>query len=803
MTDAKSEADLGWRALVEHLVSRCHTNRGAARAAELGPLQNQEEATVRQAEIGEARGLQDRGEALSFGGICDVAPALDRSAKGGVLDPDALCDIASTLLAALRLRRHILSRATVLPRLAGHALLLAELPEVTGPISDSFDEQRKLRDNASPALSGLRQRVAHLLGELGRRTDSLLNEPHIAPHLQDRFVTQREERYVVPVRADARTRVRGIVHGVSASGATVFVEPDEIIELNNRLKLAHLEVEEEERRILTELSQAVERAAPRIQSTLDILADLDLIDAAARLSVDLRAQPVNLGHSALDLRNARHPLMVLAGVKVVPNDIVLPQGGTLIISGPNAGGKTVALKLTGLFLLMARAGLHLPVQEGSALPWFTEVLTDVGDDQSLEKNLSTFSAHIHNLRRFLEKSGPATLVLLDEIAVGTDPTQGAALAQGMLEALAAAGATVLVTTHYDRLKALGQAGPPFFNASVGYDLERLAPTYRLHLGIPGASLALSVAARLGLPQTIVERANALLAPEQGGLDTLLQALGNERERLEALRREALEMRAEAKSQAEQATELKKQAQATLARARQQAHDEAIDALRTARRELLETRSALKAQAQRLREQSEPDKAAPEELSRLKRRIDALSSEVAAQAPPKQGPVGRAPRADELHIGARVYVPRLGGIGTVMSDCVRDKVVVQVGALRLNVDRNELLLPEAIGHGEGRQAPSPQLSPLVAAASPIPPRTPDATLDLRGERAHIAIARAEKFLDDALRESRPAVFLLHGHGTGVLRQALRSHFASFPGVRKMRAADPGDGGDGVTLLELDV
>lgn len=334
----KTEADLGWAQLVAALVSRCHTQRGAALAQAIAGLATALESLTRQLEISEARGLQDRGEPLAFGGVCEVSEALERSAKGGTLEADALCDIASTMLGALRLRRHVLSRAAELPKLALHAFNLAELPEVTGPITDAFDEHRHLRDGASPALGGLRSRVSHLLSELGRRTDGLLNETHIAPHLQDRFVTQREGRYVVPVRADARTRVKGIVHGTSASGATVFVEPEEIIDLNNRLRLAQLEVEEEERRILAELSLAVERAAPRIKSSLEILAHLDLIDAGARLSVDLRAQPVALGGETIDLRNARHPLMVLSGIQVIANDLLLPRGGTLIISGPNAGG---------------------------------------------------------------------------------------------------------------------------------------------------------------------------------------------------------------------------------------------------------------------------------------------------------------------------------------------------------------------------------------------------------------------------------------------------------------------------------
>lgn len=800
--------DLGWPSLLEHLATRCHTIRGAALARGLQPLSGVEAAHRRQAEVAEARSLQDRGEPLSFGGIYDVQTALDRSAKGGVLDPDELVELGSTLLGSTRLRRHILTRAGDLPNLLPIASDLAELPEVTGPISDAFDEQRKLKDSASPALGGLRSRVNHLLADLGRRTDGLLSEGHIAPYLMDRFVTQREERYVVPVRADARTRVRGIVHGTSASGATVFVEPEEIIDLNNRLKLAQLEVAEEERRILAELSLRIEQAAPRIAQNLSVVAVLDLIDGCAKLATDLRASSVTL-HPAdakearIDLRNGRHPLMVLAGTNVIPNDVVLPSRGTLIISGPNAGGKTVSLKLTGLCVLMSRVGLPLPVQEGSSLPWFDDVLTDVGDDQSLEKNLSTFSAHIHNLRRFLAAAKPATLVLLDEIAVGTDPEQGAALAQAVLEALAHAGATVLVTTHYDRLKSLGSTGAPFANASVGYDLAKLAPTYRLHLGIPGASSALPVAERLGLPARIVGRAQELLTDAHSGLDRLLQTLATERERSEAARREAEEHRAEAKRQAEQAATLRQEAQIALRKARQQAHDEAIDALRSARRQLLDARDEARGLTKRLQE-AEKEQGLNGDLQRLQKRVDSASHDVAALAPPREAPAGRAPQEQDLTAGTRVYVPRMGAVGSVASDCVRGKVIVQIGSLRVNVDVADLVLPDAHGRIPARSAQSPQgpLVSIVTAESPVPPRTPDATLDLRGERAHIAIARAEKFVDDALRESRSAVFILHGHGTGILRQAIRTHFAAFPGIRRVRSADSNDGGDGVTVLELD-
>ncbi len=814
----KTVADLSWQTLLHKLGERCHTTRGRVLATTLPLLGTIEEARMRQREVSEAKALQDAGEPLPFGGISDVRAFVERSQKAGVLAPDELTEIGRTLGAGQRLRRHILSRTTRLPSLFVHAEPIAELPEVAGPISDSFDDHGALRDSASPALRGLRQRVQQLLQDLSRRTDSLLGESHIEPYLQDRFVTQREERYVVPVRADARTRIRGIVHGTSASGATVFVEPEEIIELNNKLKLAQLEVAEEERRILAELSMLVEQSAPRVLRNLELLAYLDLIDAGAKLASELRAHPVELYETTtnpdeatrIDLRNGRHPLMLLSGVQVVPNDVVLPAGGALVISGPNAGGKTVALKLTGLCVLLARAGLHVPVQEGSRLPWFDKVLSDVGDDQSLEKNLSTFSAHVLNLCEFLRQADPHTLILLDEIAVGTDPEQGAALAQAVLEGLVERGATVLLTTHYDRLKAMAADSPRFHNASVGFDLKELRPTYKLHLGIPGPSSALPVAERLGLPHKLIDRAQSLLQHGQSSVDRLMQTLADERERTETMRADAERLRRIAQSEAAEARRAHDEARIELQKARRKAHDEAIQTLQAARRELSDMKTALRAARHKIEDANGSNQDAPaKELQSAQRRLDELSHAVRGLTPAKAGPAGRVPSEDELRMGTRVYVARLGASGVVASDMAKGKVVVQVGALRLTADVGELLLvdgsqPERPALPQRAPRPKNLAAPLLmsVAAPIVPPRTPDATIDLRGERLPVAVARTEKFVDDALRESRPAVFILHGHGTGILREALREHFAGFPGVRKLYPAGQGDGGDGVTVLELD-
>ncbi len=387
--------------------------------------------------------------------------------------------------------------------------------------------------------------------ELERALERLLDASDVAPHLQDRYFTQRDDRYVLPIRVDGRSRVRGLVHGSAQSGQTVFVEPEALVELNNRLKLAEWEVLEEERRILEELSAEVEAQMSAIQINLEVLAHLDLVDACARLAIDLRATPPELAAAdeALDLRRARHPLIELAGRRCVPNDIVLPAGHALVISGPNAGGKTVALKIAGLLSWMAKTGLHVPAQEGSCLPIFDVVRCDVGDAQSLERDLSTFSAHVQTLLGDLAAAKPGVLVLLDEIAGGTDPGEGAALAQAVLEALVETGAMVIATTHYDRLRLLPTADSRFINASVGFDLERLQPTFTLTIGIPGGvGGAGGRAAPSGSTARSVIARQTLSGEGPRGLEQLLlQDLEAERAKLSAARERAEAEAEEARS----------------------------------------------------------------------------------------------------------------------------------------------------------------------------------------------------------------------------------------------------------------
>jgi DNA mismatch repair protein MutS2 len=582
----------------------------------------------------------------------------------------------------------------------------------------------------------------------------------------------------------------------------LFVEPQRFVELNNRLKIAAGEGADEERRILTELSLQVGREVDAILASLDVAEELDVLDGAARLADDLHAAPPVIGEVAgpLALVAARHPLMALSERTCVPNDIHLPAGATLVVSGPNAGGKTVALKTAGLAALCVRAGLHVAAASDSQVPWFRAVHTDIGDDQSLERDLSTFGAHILRLRETIADADEATLVLIDEVAVGTAPEQGAALAQAVLEALADRGARAIVTTHYERVKAIAGADARFRNASVGFDRETMQPTFRLHIGTPGSSGALYVARRLGLPEAVVTRAEELLGAPRASVDDLLAeiadqraVLAQERARVAALEREA--------AQAHRAAELaQKSAAEREAKLRAGAYGDAVAALRRARDELDELRSGLK-------------KRRVVVAAEARQQVERLAQEIARNAPPPPPAVGAPPTAAVLVPGTRVFVASLGRVGEVMEAPRRGKVVVEVGAVRTIVPVEGLRLdstPRRVRSApakpsarvpRGRAREDDSTGPIQDDA--LPARSVDNTLDLRGERVDDALAQVDRFLDESMLAVRDVVVIIHGHGTGALRNALRQHIKQHPALKRWRAGTPQEGGDGITVAWLDV
>ncbi|HEY1554980.1 MAG TPA: Smr/MutS family protein [Kofleriaceae bacterium] len=819
MIAAKTLEDLDWATLVAHWAKRCATRRGAAVVGAL--FETIDDARVRAAEIREARDLRARAAAMPLGGITDIAAAIERVRKAAALDAPELVAVASTGRSLARLRGHLREHAEHAAKLAARAADIADLGHVFHPILEAFDADGRLVDHASDALGPLRRAATSLKAQLEKRMEAALADERFAPYLQDQYYTQREDRYVLPVRTDGKGFVRGIVHGTSGSGQTLFIEPEEIVDLNNRLKLAEAEIADEERRIYVKFSGWIAEEADAFARGLAASETLDTIAAAAILADDLvAAEPILDDAPRIALLHARHPLMLLAERRCVANDVTVAAGQTLVVSGPNAGGKTVALKTVGLAAVMARAGLHLPAESGSAIGWFPAIVTDIGDAQSLENDLSTFSGHVVNLRELLAHAAPGMLVLVDEIAVGTDPEQGAALAQAVLEALAARGATALVTTHYERLKALGASIPPgeasspgsllgdtrFANASVGFDLERMAPTFKLHLGVPGSSGALAVARRTGLPEQVVERARELLGGGGARVDDLLASVADQRRRLEEERAALLAELEAAEAERAAAITQRDQTRARYEKQTAREHGDAVAALRTARREIEELRRELRAKAAAAN-------ATPDDVRAANRRLVAPGAAVAQHEPRRKLPPGSPATREQLVPGTPVIVPKLGRCEVAAAPGDDGKVEVRLGRMHATVAIADVLLDShrAARAAERQRAeaapPEKPEGPSVVLVDGVPAggrataRTIDSTVDIRGQRVDEAVANVDRFLDESLLANRDTAFIVHGHGTGALRQAVRSHLGAHRAIETFRAGEQSEGGDGVTVAFL--
>ncbi len=832
----KTLDDLGWPTYVVHWVKRCATARGAAAVRGFvmfgagdgagEPGGGIAAARERAHEITEARGLAARDARLPLGGISEIAAAIGRVRKAAALEAAELVAVASTGQALGRLRGHLREHAEVAPRLAARGAAIADLGHVYLPILEAFGPDGRLVDHASDALGPLRRALAAIRAQLEKRMGALLADERFSPYLQDAYYTQREDRYVLPVRTDGKGFVRGIVHGTSQSGQTLFIEPEEIVELNNRAKLAEADVLDEERRILIKFSGWVAEEADAFDAALAAAETLDVIASAAVIADDIvAAEPIIDEAPRIGLLHARHPLMLLGERRCVANDVTVAAGTALLISGPNAGGKTVALKTVGLAALMVRCGHHVTAESGSAMGWFPDIRTDIGDAQSLEHDLSTFSGHMVQLRELLATAGHGSLILLDEIAVGTDPEQGAALAQAVLEALAARGVTGIVTTHYERLKALGATDPRFANASVGFDLARLEPTFKLHLGAPGSSGALAVARRMGIAHEVVDRARDLIGSHGARVEELLASVADQRRRIEEERAALL---AELEDAEADRAALRAHRERTIARYEKQtraAHGEAVAALKAARREIEEIRRDVKARAAVAEAPPTMD-----DVKQATRRLVSPGAEVARHEPPRQLPPGTPARPEQLVAGAPVIVPRLGR-AEVVSVLADDRVEVRVGAMRAMVPIKDVLIdthrearraeraergdrgdrgdrPEQGDHGDraaiaaaGPTNGAVQLVDGVPAGGRANARTFDTTLDVRGNRVDDAVAQVDRFVDESLLAGRDAIFVVHGHGTGALRSAIRSHLASHKAIEKFRPGEQNEGGDGVTVAFL--
>ncbi len=781
----KTRADLDWHRIERAVADRCR-----------GPLAHRLDLTIHHTEDGAWRSLAETGEVLELlraderlplDGASEIRAHLSRLRKGGALSAPELRDIMKALGCARSLRRFLATRKDRLPKLRGSCGFDPSLDNLLSELEMAIDENGQLLDNASSELKRLRNEIAVLRGRIIRRLEAMIIERESV--LQDRFYTEREGRYVLPVRRDAHERLSGIVHGSSSSGASIFVEPQEIVNQGNRLKMAISELAREEARILAELSEITAESVASLAAAADAIDHADLRQASALLGLELGAQvPERRENATLRFKRGRHPVLALDGVDVVPCDIEIAAGEGIIISGPNAGGKTVSLKTAGLFAMMARAGIPLPAEE-VALGFFPEVLSVVGDDQSIQSNLSTFSAHVTHLSRICKVAKPGSLILLDELASGTDPKEGAALAAALVQHLLGRDAAMLVTTHYEALKVLAADDARLRNASVGFDVEKMLPTFELIWGVPGQSGALVVAERYGLPEAVVSAAKAGLPEGARRYEAMAQSLLEKERALSVARDQAEERKVQLTKRSAKLDERAKK----LEERQEQVLDKEASKLK---RELQELRGELRKAKKALRTEG-----GVESIESARKRIEEAAAKAATLQAEAKAEVG-ALKEGELAIGQRVYVAHLKSEATIVDVMDGGKVRVAVGAIKVIVDSSKL--GRADRRAASKTATSRGRSQGRSGGGRLnrarTPRTSDNTLDLRGMRADDAVGMLGSFLDRLFGADLANGYIVHGRGTGALRRAVREALdRDETYLHKYENAAKDEGGDAVTVL----
>jgi DNA mismatch repair protein MutS2 len=752
-----------------------------------------------------AQGLEETSQTRAFisghpgagiGGSKDIEPWIERAARGGRLDPNQFLDIAATLDAAARLSDALSTERR--PLLRDLAREIHALPSLRNVLERSFDPTGELLDTASPRLGGLRRAVRIAYERLRSRLDQFIHSGELAGSLQEPIITLRGGRYVIPIRADSKGRVKGIVHDASGSGQTLFVEPLVAVELGNAWREAQLAEHAEIERILDELSMQVAGQTGPLRETLHALARFDFWSAKAHLAEEMDAIPAEIaGRSEIVLLGARHP--GLSG-HVVPVDIRLGGDYTaLLITGPNTGGKTVALRTMGLLGLMHQSGLHVPADTGTRLPVLDDIYADIGDEQSVAQSLSTFSGHMRSIVRIVEAAGPNKLILLDELGAGTDPTEGSALAQALLDYFIRSGALVAATTHYAELKLYAHTTPQARNASVEFDVETLRPTYKLTIGLPGQSQAFAIAERLGLPGPIVSDARSRLTDEQQAFEeTLASIKATQLETTEAL------------AAARVAEERARAALVAADEERRRARRERDESVKTARDEAERMVDEVRAEVRGIRHKLERETVTQRSLDEDLARANAYVERLPAAEPEPVRPTSSA-GAVAWRIGMRARTRTAGAEGRIAAlDKNGRRATLEAGGMRITVAVEDL--EPAVGGDDAARpaagsrfgAPAPDSAALSGSASRLQferARTVASSLDLRGAKVQEALEVLDRYLDDASLAGLDQVTVIHGLGTGALRDAAREHAGAHPLVKSWRPGARGEGGDGATIVTL--
>jgi len=777
---------LEFPAILDRLARLTAFSAGRERALALRPSADLDTVVHRQRETAEAVHLDRMGVEVPLGGAHDVRERAVAAERGHALTAPELLEVAGTVRAAERVRRTLARVAADAPLLGEVAEGIADLAPIRTVIDDAIDDRGEVMDSASRELALIRREQGMAHDRLQQRVQSLMRATEVRAALQEPLVTLRDGRYVLPVRAEARGAIPGVVHDTSASGATVYVEPLALVELGNQWRELQLQERHEVERILREISEAVGQSSIELISAVERLATVDCALAKARLARAMRAtdlaQPgeaqswLAAAPAPLRLVEARHPL--IPGEVVVPTSLeVGGEAQALLITGPNTGGKTVALKTAGLLCLMAQAGLPVPAAEGTCIPVYDAVFADIGDEQSISQSLSTFSGHMTAIIDIIERASARSLVLLDELGAGTDPTEGAALAIAIVERLRARGVSLIATTHHSELKLYGHQTPGVMNASVEFDMETLSPTYRLTLGLPGQSNALAIASRLGMPADVIDAARAGLSTQQRDMEAVLADL---RAQLTA----AEERAAHAATDRDAAEALRADLEQRVSALAAETADLRTEARRQIRREVRETERLV----QRTRRDVEAARMeqAVADLERVRRAAERMPPEPAAPVVP-MGPHGPL----VVEPGVQVWLRGIASAGEALSAPDEGgEFDLQLGSLRTRVRLYQV----------ERTAPAGVHVPPPAVTPPPPSPVAD-EIEVRGQTLLEALPKVEDFLDKAARAGKHRVFLIHGKGTGVMRRAVRDILDRHPLVTSYETAARQDGGEGVTVAFL--
>jgi len=730
-----------------------------------------------------------------LGGIHDIRNSLKRAEIGAVLSQGELLRISDVLRLCRNLKAHAIENVRSKEDDENNVVVnLINQLTINKPIEEKINRaiisEEEMSDEASPLLGNIRRQIRNKQEVIKDKLNNMIRSPHYLKYLQEPIVTIRAGRYVIPVKQEYRSEVPGLVHDSSASGATVYIEPMAVVEANNEIKQLQLKEQAEIERILKELTDEVIGILPDLKNNISLLAKLDFILAKANFSIQYNGVKPNLNtNGRINIRKGRHPL--LDPKTVVPIDFwVGDKFSSLIITGPNTGGKTVTLKTVGLLTLMAQAGLNVPASDNTDLCVFKKIFADIGDEQSIEQSLSTFSSHMTNIVNIIKNSDDSSLILLDELGAGTDPTEGAALAIAILEALHEKGSITVATTHYSELKLYAMTSEYAENASCEFDVETLRPTYKLLIGIPGKSNAFAISKKLGLPEYILANAKNYLTKENIRFEDVLLEIDKERKTAEKERIKAEVHRLEIERLKKELDEQKRKFEAEREKIMRQAKEEA-------RRIVLEAKTEAENIIEELRriekekEKSERNKAIEAIKSKLREKVNELDSSLIETLMPRQGYI-KPP--ENLKPGDSVLIVNLGQKGIVIEPPNNnDEVVVQAGIMKINVHITNLKLIdeqraeiEKIGSGEIGKSKAVNISPEI---------------DLRGLNLDDAIISVDKYLDDASMTGLKTVTIIHGKGTGILRAGIQKHLRTNPHVKSFRPGKFGEGETGVTIVEL--